>query len=144
MKTRSLLMFASLAFALVEGALGQTEPKWQINWTDHNANPVDLKSPGSRAYMPYVLYRTNWPAESRFQIWYDSASIAGIAHSTSADGITWSTGAPVTGINADGSSPAGRAVVLYEPAWANPYRLYYYGNPGDVRSEERRVGKDCE
>lgn len=101
-------------------------------WTDYSDNPVDLKSPGTRAYMPYVLSRMNWPSESRFRIWYDTASIAGIGYSTSADGTNWSNGAALTGLNTNGTSPAGRPVVLYDSTWAKPYRLYYYGNPSDV------------
>ena len=108
------------------------EPKWSIQWIDYTNNPIDLKSPGSRAYMPYALYNQSWPADSRFRIWYDTASIAGIAYSSSADGLNWSNAAPVTGLNTNGSSPAGRPVVLFNAGWAKPYRLYYYGNPGDV------------
>lgn len=119
-------------WTLTDISLAQTEPKWDIQWTDHSANPVDLKSPGGRAYMPYILYRTEWPAESRFRIWYDTASISGLGYSSSADGIHWSSGVAVTGLNTEGTSPAGRPVVLYDAAWAKPYRLYYYGNPGDV------------
>jgi hypothetical protein len=133
MKTKLFLILASASVLAGSGmGFAQTEPKWDIKWTDHTANPVDVKSPGSRAYMPCVLYRTNWPPESRFRIWYDTASIAGIGYSTSADGVNWSNGAAVTGLNTDGTSPAGRPVVLFNTAWLKPYRLYYYGNPGDV------------
>jgi hypothetical protein len=133
MTTRLFLLFASAsALVLDEGGRAQTEPKWDIKWTDYSDNPVDLKSPGTRAYMPYVLSRTNWPSESRFRIWYDTASIAGIGYSTSADGTNWSNGAALTGLNTNGTSPAGRPVVLYDSTWAKPYRLYYYGNPGNV------------
>lgn len=118
--------------ALSLQAVAQIPPKWAIEWTDHPGNPIDVKSPGGRAYMPYVLYNTAWPAESRFRMWYDIASIAGLGYATSADGITWNQGVQVTGLNTDGSSPAGRPVVLFNAAWAKPYRLYYYGNPGGV------------
>src|SRR5688572_24043279 len=128
----SSLLGSASVLLLTANVFSQTEPKWVVQWTDHTANPIDLKSPGSRAYMPYILHRTNWPADSRFRIWYDSASIAGIAYSTSADGINWSTGVALTGLNTDGTSPAGRPVVLFDPAWSRPYRLYYYGNPGGV------------
>lgn len=130
--TKTLLVVAGLLFLAETAAMAQIPAKWDIKWTDHTANPVDLKSPGSRAYMPYILYNTAWPAESRYRIWYDIASIAGIGYSTSADGITWNTGTAVTGLNTEGTSPAGRPVVLFNPAWERPYRLYYYGNPGDV------------
>ena len=126
----SLASFAALA-SLSITSLAQ-EPKWSIQWIDYTNNPVDLKSPGERAYMPYVLYDQSWPADSLFRIWYDTASIAGIAYSTSADGVNWSNASAVTGLNTDGSSPAGRPVVLFNAGWAKPYRLYYYGNPGDV------------
>jgi hypothetical protein len=111
---------------------GDFAGKWSIAWTDHPGNPIDLKSPGARAYKPYVLYSTDWPAESRYRVWYDSASIAGLAYGFSADGLTWSTGAPLTGIqdaaaSATGGEFAGRPVVLYNKAWAKPFRLYYYG-----------------
>ena len=89
------------------------EPKWFIQWTDYTNNPIDLKSPGSRAYKPYVLYNQSWPAESRFRIWYDIASAAGIAYSSSADGVNWSDGVAVTGLNTDGTYPGGRPVVLF-------------------------------
>ena len=133
MKTRLLLIVVGAsAWVMSEGVRAQIDPKWQIQWTDGTTNPVDLKSPGSRAYMPYLLYHADGPAESRFRIWYDSASIAGIASATSADGVHWNSGGMVSGVNTDGTSPAGRPVVLYNLGWPKPYRLYYYGNPGDV------------
>ena len=132
MKTKLLFSFALAFLMLHQGVSAQTALKWDIQWTDHTANPVDLKSPGSRAYMPYILYSKDWPLESRFRVWYDSASIAGIAYSTSSDGINWSTGIAISGLNANGSSPAGRPVVLYNTSWAKPFRLYYYGNPDGV------------
>ncbi len=132
MKIEVLLVIAGATWALPQPVFGQMPPKWKINWTDQASNPVDVKSPGARAYMPYVLYSKDWPSNSRFQIWYDTASIAGLARSTSADGINWSSGVAVTGLNTTGTSPAGRPVVLYNSNWAKPYRLYYYGNPGDV------------
>lgn len=106
--------------------------KWQIVWTDYAANPVNLQSPGDRAYMPYLLYSAQWPAASRYRVWYDQASNAGLACSTSPDGIVWGPGAALTGINtaassSDGKEFAGRAVVLYQTEWAKPFRLYYYG-----------------
>lgn len=64
--------------------------------------------------------------------WYDTESINGIGYSTSADGLTWSQGQQLTGLNADGSSTSGRPVVLFNESWPKPYRLYYYGNPGGV------------
>ena len=129
MRTKILLIIFSLVSMLAPSLCAQVPAKWDIQWTDHAANPVDLKSPGARAYMPYILFNAAWPAESRFRIWYDSASIAGIAYSTSSDGTNWSTGAAITGINTTGTSPAGRPVVLFDSTWAKPYRLYYYGNP---------------
>lgn len=113
-------------------ASAQVQTKWALEWTDHPANPVDLKSPGSRAYMPYVLYRPEWPAESRYRVWYDSESISGIAYASSPDGLQWSAGVEITGIHtaedsSTGGEFAGRPVVLYNPGWEKPYRLYYYG-----------------
>lgn len=143
MKPNMLVTLASVLLGtLSSGVMAQDEPKWAVQWTDHNANPIDLKSPGSRAYMPYVLYRADWPAESRYRIWYDYASIAGLAYSTSPDGINWNAGVALSGINTDGSAPAGRPVVLYDPAWTYPYRLYYYGNPGDVWQVRVAESKD--
>lgn len=123
-------MLCTLALPWVANA--QLEPKWIIQWTDHAQNPVDLKSPGLRAYMPYVLNNPVWPAASRYRVWYDTASINGIGFSTSADGLTWSQGQLLTGLNSEGTSSNGRPVVMYNPAWTKPYRLYYYGNPGGV------------
>ncbi len=121
---------AGLCAALVPlAAVAQLAPKWEIAWTDHTQNPVDLKSPGSRAYMPCVLWNASWPAESRFRAWYDAESINGLALSTSADGVEWSAGRTLTGLNLEGASTQGRPVVLYNSDWAKPYRLYYYGNP---------------
>lgn len=110
----------------------QVPVKFDLTWTDYTNNPVDLRSPGDRAYMPYVLYHASWPADSRYRVWYDTASNAGLAFSSSADGLTWSTGRPLTGINdasasTTGTEFAGRPVVLFNPAWAKPYRVYYYG-----------------
>ncbi len=111
---------------------GDFAGKWSVTWTDHPGNPVNLQSTGPRAYMPYVLHDVSWPAESRYRVWYDTASIAGIGYSTSADGLTWSAGVDVTGLNdaaasATGLEFAGRPVVLYNAGWAKPFRLYYYG-----------------
>lgn len=128
----ALLAALGLAILVAPAASAQLAPKWAIEWTDHTANPVDLQSPGSRAYMPYVLYDAAWPAASRFRAWYDTESINGMAYSTSADGITWTPGQALVGLNTDGTSSNGRPVVLYDPAWAKPYRVYYYGNPGGV------------
>jgi hypothetical protein len=128
--------------ALVLAGWAQLAAKWQIEWTDHGKNPVDLKSTGSRAYMPYVLWHPSWPAESRYRVWYDIESINGLGYSTSADGINWSSGQPLTGLNADGSSASGRPVVLYQPTWAKPYRLYYYGNPGGIWQVRVAEGTD--
>lgn len=126
--TGCLLAFAGSSSA----SAGDFAGKWAITWTDHAGNPVDLKSPGARAYMPYVLYSTDWPAESRYRVWYDSASIAGLAYAFSADGLTWSTGVALTGIqdaaaSSTGGEFAGRPVVLYNKAWSKPFRIYYYG-----------------
>lgn len=121
--------FFALLFAALDAA---ALSKWDIEWSDYDNNPIEVNGPGDRVYMPYVLYNEAWPQESRFRMWYDYASIAGIAYSYSADGIAWSDGAIVTGLNLDGSAPQGRPVVLYNPEWAKPYRLYYYGNPGDL------------
>ena len=112
--------------------------KFALTWTDHTNNPVDLKSPGSRAYMPYVLYNAAWPAESRYRVWYDTASNAGLAFGSSSNGIAWTTGRVVTGINTSAASStggefAGRPVVLFNPAWAKPYRIYYYGRTDTPR-----------
>ncbi|MCC7373729.1 MAG: hypothetical protein IT581_03665 [Verrucomicrobiales bacterium] len=131
------LLSASMGLALMAGglafpAMGQVPAKFQLSWTDHPNNPVELKSPGPRAYMPYVLYNAAWPAASRYRVWYDSASIAGLAFSSSADGLTWSSGQPVTGINTAAASStglefAGRPVVVFNAAWDKPFRIYYYG-----------------
>jgi hypothetical protein len=137
------LVAATLTFGGIgmSGSALAQEPlaaKFVLAWTDHTNNPVDLQSPGPRAYMPYVLYNTSWPAESRYRVWYDTASIAGLAYGSSSDGITWSTGRVLTGINdasasATGTEYAGRPVVLFNPAWAKPYRLYYYGRTDTSR-----------
>ncbi|MBI4659238.1 MAG: hypothetical protein HY735_10385 [Verrucomicrobia bacterium] len=132
MKNKVVTALLGVLVTLQTATLAQTEAKWEIKWTDHTANPVDMKSPGSRAYMPYVLYDKSWPAESRYRAWYDTESINGIGYSSSTDGITWSQGKALTGLNADGTSSSGRPVVLYHKVWAKPYRLYYYGNPGGV------------
>lgn len=107
------------------------QEKWDMVWTDHGRNPIRLTGIGERSYMPYILYNRDWPEESRYRIWYDYASINGIAYSYSADGLDWASGVEVTGLNTEGSSSQGRPVVLYNPEWSLPYRLYYYGNPGD-------------
>ena len=86
---------------LSPAASAQLAPKWQIEWTDHAQNPVDLQSPGSRAYMPYVLDHAAWPAASRYRVWYDTESINGIGYSTSADGLPWSPGQTLTGLNTE-------------------------------------------
>lgn len=132
MTNKILLILLTTTVLLQPGAFGQTPLKWQIKWTDHAANPVDLKSPGTRAYMPYVLYNADWPAESRFRVWYDTESNAGLAYSFSADGLNWATGAMLTGIHTaadsnNGLEFAGRPVILYQKSWAKPYRVYYYG-----------------
>jgi hypothetical protein len=137
------LVAATLTFGGIgmSGSALAQEPlaaKFVLAWTDHTNNPVDLQSPGPRAYMPYVLYNTSWPAESRYRVWYDTASNAGLAYGSSSDGITWSTGRVLTGINdasasATGTEYAGRPVVLFNPAWAKPYRLYYYGRTDTSR-----------
>jgi hypothetical protein len=124
--------------AVAPSAAAQLASKWQITWTDHTDNPVNLRSPGSRAYMPYVLYRADWPESSRYRVWYDSESIAGLAYAYSADGMEWSQGVALTGINtpetsSTGGEYAGRPVVLYHPDWAKPYRLYYYGRTDVAR-----------
>ncbi|RJP28573.1 MAG: hypothetical protein C4527_11595 [Candidatus Omnitrophota bacterium] len=106
--------------------------KWDITWTDYGQNPIDLSVVGDRAYMPYALYNENWPAESRYRIWYDYASIQGIAYAESADGVVWTRQVKVNGLNTEGESFAGRPVVLYEPSWSKPFRIYYYGNPGGI------------
>src|SRR4030095_3635257 len=95
--------FVSLTALAAFGSLSASslaqEPKWAIQWTDYNNNPIDLKSPGERAYVPSVLYNQDWPADSRFRIWYDIASASGIAYASSGDGINWSNGVDVTGLN---------------------------------------------
>lgn len=110
---------------------GYSLEKWNITWTDSTKNPLELSGAGDRSYMPYVLYNEQWPAESRYRIWFDYASIAGIGYAYSADGETWSTPVKTTGLNAEGSECAGRPVLLYNTAWGKPFRIYYYGNPGD-------------
>lgn len=116
------LLFSHSVFAL---------DKWNITWTDSTKNPLELSGAGDRSYMPYVLYNVQWPEQSRYRIWFDYASIAGIAYAFSADGITWSTPVKTTGLNATGNEPAGRPVLLYNTAWSKPFRIYYYGNLGD-------------
>lgn len=149
MKTNPTTVWATtlVAAATAFGGLGISgsaraqEPlaaKFVLSWTDHTNNPVDLRSPGPRAYMPYVLHHASWPAESRYRVWYDTASNAGLAYGSSSDGITWSTGRVLTGINdasvsTTGTEYAGRPVVLFNPAWAKPYRLYYYGRTDTSR-----------
>jgi hypothetical protein len=59
-------------------------------------------------------------------------SIAGLAYSYSSNGVTWSQGVLLTGINtvedsSTGLEFAGRPVLLHNPEWTHPYRLYYYG-----------------
>jgi hypothetical protein len=130
-----ILTAATLALAAVSAPA--LEAKWRITWTDYTNNPVDLRGPGSREYMPYVLHDAAWPAESRYRVWYDTESIAGLAHSFSADGLNWSPGVPLTGLNgpdtsSTGGEYAGRPVVLYNPEWPKPYRLYYYGRADAV------------
>ncbi|MEW6238135.1 MAG: hypothetical protein AB1656_22325 [Candidatus Omnitrophota bacterium] len=122
------ILLAGVLFSLEAIAL----EKWDITWTDYAQNPVTLTGIGDRAYMPYILYNRDWPAESQYRIWYDYASINGIAYSYSSDGVKWAPGAAVSGLNTEGSSTQGRPVVLYNPEWNYPYRIYYYGNPGDV------------
>lgn len=129
-KTRTAVLVAFLLCVTVMAATAQE--KWDIVWTDYENNPVTLEGVGDRAYMPYIMYNSSWPAESRYRIWYDYASINGLAYSYSADGIHWAPAVAVTGLNTEGSAPQGRPVVLYHPEWSKPYRLYYYGNPGDV------------
>ncbi|HQH70978.1 MAG TPA: hypothetical protein PK360_02750 [bacterium] len=127
--SRGIILLLLLCGTVMAAA---AQEKWDITWTDAAQNPVNLSGVGDRAYMPYILYNSAWPAESRYRIWYDYASISGIAYSYSADGINWAAAVAVTGLNAEGTAPQGRPVVLYNPAWSKPYRLYYYGNPGDV------------
>ena len=119
-----------LMIVLVVPAFAQE--KWDIEWTDYDANPIDLSGPGERSYMPYVLYNEAWPEESRFRIWFDYASINGLGYAESSDGMNWGNRLKVEGLNTEGSSAAGRAVVLYEPSWDKPFRLYYYGNPENI------------
>lgn len=120
------------AGSLLKAQAQDAPQKFDLTWIDHTNNPVDLRSPGTRAYMPYVLYHSSWPVESRYRVWYDTASNAGLAFASSADGLTWSVGRPITGINdasasTTGTEYAGRPVVLYDPSWSKPYRIYYYG-----------------
>jgi hypothetical protein len=112
-------------------AQAQIQTKFQLTWTDHTNNPVDLQSPGTRAYMPYVLHDATWPPASRFRVWYDIASNSGLGYSESPDGLTWSAGRTLTGLRRSedilgGIEFAGRPVVLHNTNWALPFRLYYY------------------
>lgn len=121
------------ALAAVFPAAALAQEKWSIEWTDlSDANPLELNEVGDRSYMPYVLHDESWPEESRFRMWFDYASINGIAYAESADGIVWTNQTAVTGLNGEGEQTAGRAVALYGPDWEYPFRLYYYGNPGGV------------
>ncbi len=108
------------------------QEKWDIEWTDSETNPIDLSGLGDRWYMPYGVYNEDWPEESRFRIWFDYASINGLGYAESPDGVNWGEPVAVEGINTEGSSSAGRAVVLYEPSWEKPFRLYYYCNAEDT------------
>ena len=91
-----------------------------ISWVDYGSNPVNVNSPGARAYMPTALYNASWGTASAYKIWYDSASYAGLGFSVSSDGINWST-VSCTGVNAS----CGRPTVIYNSSWTHPYRLYY-------------------
>jgi len=109
------------------------QEKWSIEWTDRgDVNPLELNEMGDRSYMPYALYNEAWPEESRFRIWFDYASINGIAYAQSVDGITWTNQLKVDGLNTEGELIGGRPVVLYEPSWDKPFRIYYYCNPEDL------------
>ncbi len=108
------------------------QEKWDITWTDYGDNPIGLDGVGDRAYMPYALYNEDWPAESRYRIWYDYASINGIGYAESTDGIELSNKVAVTGLNTEGTSIGGRPVVLYDTSWDKPFRLYYYCNPDNI------------
>ncbi|MGC9329216.1 MAG: hypothetical protein ACP5I1_16400, partial [Candidatus Hinthialibacter sp.] len=136
-----------MAFTLIAVAANAQE-KWSIEWTDlEDVNPLELNEVGDRSYMPYVLYNESWPEESRFRIWFDFASINGLAYAQSADGIVWTNQVKLTGLNTEGDSIGGRAVVLYEPSWSLPYRIYYYANPAgewEVRVAESADGINFE
>jgi hypothetical protein len=135
MKHKILMALLGVFTALQTTTFAQTQPKWEIQWTDHTANPVNLNSPGPRAYKPFVLYNADWPTAARYRVWYDIGTNSGIACATSPDGTNWSAGTTLTGLNTasnsfDGADFAGSAVVLYNQEWAKPYRLYYSSKTG--------------
>ncbi len=110
-----------IAVALIAALSVNAQEKWSIEWTDRDdVNPLELNELGDRSYMPYVLYNEEWPAESRFRVWFDFASINGIGYAQSADGISWTNQVKVSGLNTEGEQIAGRAAVLYEPSWDKP------------------------
>lgn len=139
---KSCWIAISLFFAVFLSLPGYSLDKWNITWTDSAKNPLELSGLGDRSYMPYVLYNKDWPEQSRYRIWFDYASINGIGYAASADGVTWSAPVKTTGLNADGTSTAGRPVLLYNAAWSKPFRIYYYCNPGDVWQVRVAESKD--
>ena len=69
MKTKLFLIVASSSILAGSGmGFAQTEPKWDIKWTDHTANPVDVKPKLSDSF-PQALILGSKSSLYKFRLW---------------------------------------------------------------------------
>jgi hypothetical protein len=153
MNIRNFVALVGLAALLPASAVAQQvlvqSNKWSLHWTN-TANPLNLAGPGGGASKPYVLHNAAWPAASRYRVWYDHGTTnSGLAYSFSADGLNWSAGVALTGLNTaansvNGSNFAGSAVMLFEPTWAHPFRLYYASQTATAEQQDIWVAESTD
>ena len=100
-----------------------------VTWTEYPSNPVF--DPPESAYYPSIIF-----SGSTYYMWYDDGG--GIRYTTSADGISWASGAVCTGL-----TNARHPVVKWV---GTEYRIWYWDSAGifyainDIRTAESTNG----
>jgi hypothetical protein len=124
-----ILLTTALLFFSTQAALAFS-PEY-VTWQQYSTNPVfDPPNPTENAYYPSIIFDG-----TTYYMWYDDGS--GTRFTTSADGISWPSGAVCTGL-----TNARHAVVKWV---GTEYRVWYWDSSqlysiNDIRTAESLNG----